>query len=436
MGCVSAGKSEGNGTSSKFVAFRDTVTSQDESVKIGEINGNHALGSYPVKAHEQDWTHAPSSSSIMSSLASGQLSGRNYTLEFAEELNSSVKCQEDVLQYVKELGKDDLCLFGITKAAIDGSPTIEDEFDEKEVVFSAMPGKEELLERLATWSAGVACIKAKKPHQPNQDNMFMCESNGLTALGVADGHGQHGHWASHFVVQFVVYLLFRDVLSEGELPTDGQIMELFEIAHEALAMRFSEVGLSLEESGTTLTICIVDHCKSTVLTAWVGDSRCVHCSQIGCSSLTKDHKPQDLSEKTRILAQGGQIVGNRVRTSCVSKSTDSTVSTVAELAMSRSIGDTSFQSIGVSHFPMVKRTVLANGEDAPLGEQVILCCSDGIWDCVSNDEAADIIKKYLPGNLNEGVQALVNESRERWLERDSVTDDISCLALLLGCATA
>lgn len=404
MGCGSA-----HGPSTKYGQTEGSDMATSKKIAFDE------LAEGPVGTRDSEPLN------FTSSLRSGISCITTASIEEGDELNVIVACQEDVF---REVGNDDLCLFGVTNKIDDGSPIIEAEFDEKDYVFSGMSSKQALLERLASWPAGVACRKARKPEQPNQDNLFICESNGLTAIGIADGHGDHGHWASHFVVQFILHLLFRDILPEGEIPTDAEMYKLFDTAHQALAIRFLELGMSLDHSGTTLSICIIEHCTNTVLTAWVGDSRCVHCTPVGTESLTVDHKPQDLPEMTRILASGGRIVAGRVVTGG-----DTT------LAMSRSIGDVVFQKVGVSHRPMIKRTRLVDNQDTPLAKQFILCCSDGIWEFISDTEAADIMRSYLPERATEGVEALVGESRKRWLERTPRTDDISCIALMIGCAT-
>merc|ERR1711897_16744 len=71
-------------------------------------------------------------------------------------------------------------------------------------------------------------------------------------------------------------------------------------------------------------------------------------------------------------------------------------------------------------------------------DQALLVCSDGVWDVISPQESADIIKDFAPWQAMEAAQRLADEACARWSARtyDSYADDITVvLGFLQGDAT-
>jgi len=269
----------------------------------------------------------------------------------------------------------------------------------------------------------IHCRKGRKPQQPNQDNVFFCKMDHLTICGVADGHGPDGHWVSHFIGRFMLKLLLDQVIALGKAPGDETLARIFDLTHNSARAKGAEDKFDLSMSGSTLSICIIDHKEKTVLSAWVGDSRCGLGRPGGVEgqALTFDHKPQDPAEKARIEASGGEVVRleNDVPHRVFIKGGE-----VPGLAMSRAIGDLTAHRVGVLHLPGIVR--------AKLEDHFVLCCSDGVWEFIECDEAGKMVSKVGRELVWEAGDALVKESRKRWLtEEQTVTDDISAIVIWL-----
>mmetsp|Transcript_8969 Transcript_8969/g.14903 ORF Transcript_8969/g.14903 Transcript_8969/m.14903 type:complete len:587 (+) Transcript_8969:76-1836(+) len=318
----------------------------------------------------------------------------------------------------------------------ESAPFIEPEFKDKFLEHSGVSSGHRLNAQLRKLRVGISCKKARKPEYPNQDNIFYCCAGGITICGIADGHGESGHWASHWVARFAIRLMLLEIAEQGSEATrrpcymsEAVLMKVFNIAHEALKLRAEIDGFDVNMSGSTLSICVVDHKQREVLAAWVGDSRCVvsvggnHSSSMQggpgrVRDLTKDHKPQDIEERRRIYERGGEVADGRVW----QRGKD-----FPGLAMSRSIGDLFAHTAGVNHQPGLYRLPAAE-DPAP---RLLLCCSDGIWEFMNGAEAVEIIERFTPEDVAEGAEALAKQAWETWLreEKGKFTDDISVLAL-------
>merc|ERR1711904_618179 len=98
------------------------------------------------------------------------------------------------------------------------------------------------------------------------------------------------------------------------------------------------------------------------------------------------------------------------------------------LNMSRALGDLlGHQDAGIIATPTVTEYQL-QPEDAAL-----LLCSDGVWEFVNVQEAADIVFSVGPEKPDMAVQKLAKESWDRWIteEGGAVVDDITALVVFL-----
>jgi serine/threonine protein phosphatase PrpC len=320
-----------------------------------------------------------------------------------------------------ELVSHEFCAFGTTNPGRRGQAIIEPEFEEKNLEISHSRGPEDFRTALADLGIGICCHKAKKPQQPNQDNVFFCKMGRFTLCGVADGHGPDGHWASHWAARFVLRLLMVELDRTGAPPGDDVFRKVFDFTHRCLRVVSNTTGFDLNMSGATLTVCVVDHQEHQVVAAWVGDSRCA-IGKAGSSygeSLTRDHKPQDAQEKKRIEASGGEVVkleGDIPHRIFVRNSAG------PGLAMSRAIGDAIAHTIGVIHEPDIVRCQ-AKGK-------FLLCCSDGVWEFIESTEAVQMVDQFGRQKVRQAVELLTLESRKRWLtEEECLTDDISAICV-------
>ena len=97
--------------------------------------------------------------------------------------------------------------------------------------------------------------------------------------------------------------------------------------------------------------------------------------------LSKDHKPDLPQEKSRILLSDHTVVDGKVD---------------GRLSISRALGDWQFKNVkmeahkmAVSAYPDVKTVQISKDHD------FIICACDGIWDCMTSQEAVNFVKEAL-----------------------------------------
>lgn len=126
------------------------------------------------------------------------------------------------------------------------------------------------------------------------------------------------------------------------------------------------------------TACVALVTLNEIYVANAGDSRCVLARKNQAIEMSTDHKPELPTEKSRIEKAGGFVEENRVK---------------GILNLSRSLGDLEYKSDKslapelqmITASPELKKEPINNQTDF-----VIIAC-DGIWDCLSSQEAVDFV---------------------------------------------
>lgn len=334
---------------------------------------------------------------------------------------------KDLVDQVQEISQifnlveHKFCVCGITTVLSGNKGVIEKDFSEKKLEISGATDPVELQSTLQKLGITIRCKKGRKPESPNQDNVFFCQIGDISICGVADGHGPDGHWASHWIARLMLRLLMPEVSAAAGAPGDETLTRIFSLTHDALCKAGELKKFDTHMSGSTLSICIIDHAKRQVVSAWVGDSRCaiVRPGGVKGTGLTTDHKPQDPEEKARIRQMGGEVVRleNDVPHRVFIKGGE-----IPGLAMSRAMGDCIAHSVGVIHTPGIMRVKLE--------DHCVLCCSDGVWEFIESDEGGQMVSTMGRDKVVEATEKLCLESRKRWLdEEQSMTDDISAICI-------
>jgi len=108
-----------------------------------------------------------------------------------------------------------------------------------------------------------------------------------------------------------------------------------------------------------------------------GDARGVISEKGRAIELSKDHKPDLPSERSRVLAAGHFVEDGRVD---------------GIIAISRAIGDWEYKStqmapdkMAVSGNPDISKTPISKDTE------FIICACDGIWDCMTSQQACDFV---------------------------------------------
>eukprot|EP00929_Paragymnodinium_shiwhaense_P047363 TRINITY_DN24023_c0_g1_i1.p1 TRINITY_DN24023_c0_g1~~TRINITY_DN24023_c0_g1_i1.p1 ORF type:complete len:1023 (-),score=342.58 TRINITY_DN24023_c0_g1_i1:110-3178(-) len=270
--------------------------------------------------------------------------------------------------------------------------------------------------RLPQLNAGIGCIKGRKT-SPNQDNILFCRAGRFVISGVADGHGQDGHWISHHVARTCLALLLAEIRASNAMPLEGSVTRIFKTCHDLVALQASKDGFDVEVSGCTLTIAIGDYEANNLLLCNVGDSRGILDSGNGNSlTATEDHKPSVAIEQNRIEHCGGAVANDRVYTKDKRWG----------LSVTRAIGDTILQKVGVSFRPACQSFKLKDHS------YFTVICSDGVWDELSNVEVSRIVQKCGRESPGAAAQEIRDTACERWSSHPregGETDDISVVVV-------
>lgn len=133
-------------------------------------------------------------------------------------------------------------------------------------------------------------------------------------------------------------------------------------------------------------------------------------------------------EQARISQSGGEV---RVLTGQTCARVFKAGHCYPGLAMSRAMGDFVAQSCGVVPTPQVGELDLRSGE-----EQLLLLCSDGVWEFISTQEAIDLVQSFPRNKITEAAEALQDLARGRWEEHEAVVDDITVVIVDLAKQTA
>lgn len=259
-------------------------------------------------------------------------------------------------------------------------------------------------------------VKSLKGHLPgttkaNQDSSFSYPCVGghpqLHAFGVCDGHGQFGLEISKFVAQTLPLVLEKD----PELMTDPEKSITASVI--AVDYHLNQSGIDINFSGTTMVMALIH--RQTVLCGNVGDSRAFIGHFTGSKwvpiPLSRDHKPSETDEASRIYDWNGRIEPyydkehrplGPLRVWLADED-------IPGLAMTRSIGDHIAAMAGVSSQAEVKR------HDLDEMDKILVLGSDGLFEFLSNEELLALAVPFLDTNNPRGAtEKLVQAAEARW----------------------
>jgi len=267
-----------------------------------------------------------------------------------------------------------------------------------------------------------ACRKGLKPESPNQDDFVVALAPDYHFYGVFDGHGPHGHHVANLVARKLPSL----VAQHPRFPAEPSrvLPDAFRAMQERIREGTEGGAFNANTSGTTASVVVVR--DRWLWCAWVGDSRVALArgpswAEMRGEDVSWDHKPELPDEKARIVAHGGRVhkypgdVPHRV---C------SAQSAFPGLAMSRSFGDFLAGNLGVSHEPSLATFELS------ADMQVLILCSDGIWEFLSTEEVVSIVRSCGREHMQEAAERLCKQSWDLWIEEEGdVVDDLTAVLI-------
>eukprot|EP00927_Polykrikos_kofoidii_P035887 TRINITY_DN30388_c0_g1_i1.p1 TRINITY_DN30388_c0_g1~~TRINITY_DN30388_c0_g1_i1.p1 ORF type:complete len:389 (-),score=71.54 TRINITY_DN30388_c0_g1_i1:63-1229(-) len=281
---------------------------------------------------------------------------------------------------------------------------------------------------------GFACRKGLKPEGrecPNQDSWIALRvDEEFSIYGVFDGHGQKGHDVSDFVKHNLPKMIIRDKrFLTAEMPEMLKCM--FRRMQSFISIKDREKELTAQLSGTTATVAIHDHKLKRITVAHVADSTCVlgvkskdSETEVDALQVTRDHKPDLQEERARIEKAGGRVVYDGYANYRVYAQTRR----YPGLNMSRCLGDLlGHVDCGISCEPEVRQMDLTEQD------QILLLCSDGVWEFTAPGEAVTVVAKYPKSKAMTAASTLAKHAWDKWIEEEdgAVVDDITVVLIHL-----
>jgi len=224
---------------------------------------------------------------------------------------------------------------------------------------------------------------------------------------VYDGHG--GSACSQFLKERL-HTTIATLAHNGKFPSfdalcaSSVIQDSFKICENAYRMDCSET-----HCGSCAIITLVH--ESSLLVAWLGDSRAVLYSGNSVIQVSKDHKSSSPEEYHRIVQQGGFVSGGRL---------------MGVVAPSRAFGDADIK-MQYPNLLLAEPSVLSlsmNEHMVPSQTSFLVLGSDGVYDALSNQDICKIISDSLDRskNVDKAAKALVQAAAK--LQNDDVTVSI------------
>lgn len=271
------------------------------------------------------------------------------------------------------------------------------------------------------------CHKGLKPGSPNQDawSVLRVEQD-LSLYTIFDGHGPHGHDVANFAKNVLPRLLAAD----SRLWTFGSLKETFTEAfrwlHQLIDTSDAYDKLNARWSGCTGSA-VLHAPNGRLYLAHVGDSSVVvgglEGKEVTATQLTRDHKPELKDEMARIIASGGLIDFDGFSDYRIYNKDGYG----AGLNMTRSLGDLeAHRETGLIADPECREYQLGPND------QVLLLCSDGIWEFMRPQEAVDLVLRYPQSQAFLAAEELVNEAKRRWIQQAEYIDDITVIVIHLN----
>jgi len=226
-------------------------------------------------------------------------------------------------------------------------------------------------------------------------------------FGVFDGHGEHGKEISGFVRHQLPTMLMND----SAFPRKPQIA--LRNAAAAVNSKMKNGMIAADHSGSTGCVCFIT--GNEIITANTGDSRAIVGIQNGSRGtrplqITEDHTAKNPKERSRILAHGGKIVGERIY--CAD-------SDEPGLIPSRAYGDFSGTPAGITCNPDIDSHVIGNET------KWLAIMSDGVWENVPSSRIAQLIVSSQ--SLKSAAMEIVQEARRVIISGKRYRDDMTAV---------
>eukprot|EP00930_Biecheleria_cincta_P005454 TRINITY_DN106385_c0_g1_i1.p1 TRINITY_DN106385_c0_g1~~TRINITY_DN106385_c0_g1_i1.p1 ORF type:complete len:386 (-),score=54.18 TRINITY_DN106385_c0_g1_i1:65-1222(-) len=282
--------------------------------------------------------------------------------------------------------------------------------------------------------AGVINMKGCKGEADKsfgQDNFCVAALDGdWEAFCVFDGHGREGHWpatrCAHALPAYLNDSKAKAFLGQGDAKSALEYAFVETEAHIRNQARRSDIDLTY--NGATAAVVLYHPRRDAVWVATLGDSRVILVVPgVGAAYQTVDQKPSDPAEARRVEKAGGDIrsedFGDFIATRIYRPGEE-----IPGLSVTRSFGD-----LGLKNFGVIAKPVVAEWSLQGTPNPMVLLASDGVWEFLSSEDAAEIVLNKIAEGPAAAVSELRNTSQDRWEQDDAMyCDDITAVLVPLG----
>jgi serine/threonine protein phosphatase PrpC len=270
----------------------------------------------------------------------------------------------------------------------------------------------------------------------NQDSFLLKTKifniDGFNLYGVFDGHGLNGHHISATVRNYLsIYFTkaenyFKPTQPKKKHVDAGSIKEddiylklkednykIIKDAFQAAETELKSLYIDVNFSGTTCILVIIINDK--IICANCGDSRAIMTiegkdKRNQVVQISRDHKPDLLDEKQRILKANGWVEKYNQNGLLLGPFRVFVKNEYYPgLAMSRSIGDFIAGSVGVISEPEITEFIITDCS------KFLVLGSDGVFEFLSNEKVSDIVHwHYSMNNIEGAAEKVVEEAVKSW----------------------
>ena len=236
------------------------------------------------------------------------------------------------------------------------------------------------------------------------------DHNPINLFAVFDGHGgkKVSKYLKDNLPKFFIDKFKKNIYNKDD-STLKYVNKVYELIQSTM---MKDHPRAAQYCGSTACVGIQykdDQLKNKLWVINVGDSRAVLCNKMNIAQqLTQDHKPNSPEEKSRIEQLGGKIVYDGVDWR------------VKDLSLSRAFGDLECTP-EVTHIPQVYKYKIS------AGDKFLIFACDGLWDVISNQDAADFVNELIKNNFKGNYAKELAEHAYKKGSLDNITTIIHML---------
>ena len=211
----------------------------------------------------------------------------------------------------------------------------------------------------------------------------------------------------------------QDELQSKDQPQDSQ-MAMFS---QLIPQKDPEANDIYMRTGCTACVMSIDETNKKLYFANAGDSRVVLCKNGVAEAKSEDHKPEMESEKKRIYKADGWISDGRVK---------------GNLNLTRGFGDLEYKQN--KNLKPEDQMITANPDinvvDFTKDLDFVIIGCDGIWDCLTNQEACDFVSKRLKEKKDIEISKIIEEMMDSIVATDLYNetgvgcDNMTCIVIV------